>query len=339
MNLDTNGAKETLVSIKRDGAGDLDDLFGYSAKDVENESGIEVIGNNLNEIIVDYRRYIGVGDCPDQMCTNLVLLPQEINSAIQLIYISPESKLYPYSTGTYLTALINNSYDAGHNNFNLSLNQDLIINDLGEGFVAEKKRPLKLNLIGDVGYALFTNAHFVDACIIGDVGKDALNYSHNCSIFIKGNVAESLGSYSNNCSFNIKGDVGNSFGYESSHLSCKILGDVSFFFGNSSIGLNAIIKGNVDSNFGYVSKRLNAMIDGDVGCEFGLYSNSFKAIVDGNVKSVAERIPSGEIFISGNVETDWDENNWHKGVYPSYPLKSHEIYKSKMQELEVLEKW
>jgi hypothetical protein len=333
-----------VIAIKRDDTGSLDDLFGYTSENVENTSTIEVVSSDLSEVVKEYLHiYNHVDDSNlDGKCTNIILSPKEINSAIQLICTLPEHKRHPYYyvTGNFFNTLIKNSYDAGYNDFNFNFSSDILINELGRKIKATKKRPLKINIIGDVGEDFCREAHFINANVTGNVGKMAFGWSRRNNASIIGNVDYSFAAYSHDCNFKIKGNVERGFAINSYDLDCKILGDVGRVFGNQSRDLNALIKGYVGDNFGAYSKCLDAVIMGNTSYAFGAYSHRLKAVISGHVRSFVETLPNSEIYVSGQVQSGWDYVRGQKGIDASYSVKDNEIFKSKIKKLEeAMEKW
>ncbi|GAG50666.1 unnamed protein product, partial [marine sediment metagenome] len=117
-----------------------------------------------------------------------VLKPAQIDKLLQWIRSeTPRDKVENWITGDFLTGIIQDSYDAGYNDFVLTT-ADTEINEMGNGLEGTEENPIKLDIKGIAGYRCGDN-------------------SKNSEFNIEGNVEGNCGSKSKNSTFNIKGDA------------------------------------------------------------------------------------------------------------------------------------
>jgi hypothetical protein len=236
-----------IVSIKRSGidAG-LDGLFGYDASDVENESQLEVNSSgNVERILSDFEcsfRFL-ISDSSDNFYDPPVILnPLEIHCFLKRSLEYSSQKNYSLHLMLFVNHLIQESYDAGHNNFTLDMVSLPKVDHGLRKIKGEKDNLVKFNIFGDV---YFTSCNYVDLSFEGNV-------NHGCSLF-------------NNSIVRVNGNVGSTFAFNSRDSIFKINGDVSDYFGQQSSDIFAFITGDVvGRSFGTNSNNLLAYVGGDI---------------------------------------------------------------------------
>jgi hypothetical protein len=218
----------TITSIKRsDKSSGLDDLFGYTASDIEETKKIYVVDSNLAEVFDTYNSYLGLekGELEDNKPT-LILTPNEIDAFLQETIYHQKRENFCSKTSRFLSGLIQNSYDFGNNGFNLNFTELNYFNDVGRDLCGKKDEPIELDINGNIG-----------------------NATGSCSKYL---------------TINVNGNVGHTFGFDSTNMTSAINGDVGLNFGESSYKLAAQIEGNVRSSLGINSNKMKATIKGEV---------------------------------------------------------------------------
>ena len=298
-------SSDSLVTgIKRSTSdSNLDQMFGYSADEVENTSTIEVVGSgNIDKAYLEFKNYLdSLIHFELSFDKNLVLTPIELNVLMGRIKDYSGHINYEEWSHVFIDKLFKNSYDHGNRKFALIIDLPKInsfLNDL----TATEEKPFEFNVEGDLPWSAFSSCKNVIANITGDVDAYFGFKSSDCKFIINGNVSNNAFRNSNHLDISVNGDVGNNFAFGNENLNVNIKGEIGSSFGwkskNSNyvvegdITYNALsyaidssirIKGNVDEYFGPFSNNLFAIIEGDVRMKFGSQSTNMKSFIKGNV--------------------------------------------------------
>jgi hypothetical protein len=242
-----------VVSIKRSGSDAcIDDLFGYSAGDVENEGGIEVVKSaNFKLAEIEYDKYRKKKKYnKSSYNSGIVLLPDEINSFLFSPMIQKYASDDDYLAIIFIRQLIQNSYNHGHNNFVFKNSPyiDLCFSSL-HGSI---DRPLEISFNTNGTDPIFFQSSYVNARICGNVRRSFVN-THHLNIILEGNIGFHSGYDSKNCSIYVNGDIDYDFGKDSENIKLYVNGNVGNSFASSSTGLVAWISGSGGLGFGYNS--------------------------------------------------------------------------------------
>ena len=180
----------------------------------------------------------------------IVLNPEQINILFQLIINkSLAYRVNQNITGLYLSKLIQDSYNAGHNNFYLNTG-DTQIERMGCELKGTLENVLKLKIDGNVG----------STC-----GADSEKTMFN----INGNVGDGCGLDTTNSTFGIKGNVGTWCGMKSIYSTFNIKGNVEARCGVYTTNSTFEIDGNVGKLCGKCSHSSTFYILGDIGDDCG----------------------------------------------------------------------
>jgi hypothetical protein len=180
-----------LVTIKRQSDSSLDELFGYDASDVENEGKVQSSNNVIVPVLSDFEKYLGLHhDKFVKASTQHILLPLEINQFLQLTLCFSNQKNYFHRAGWFLSQLIQNSYDVGHNDFILDYKDGpKKIDQLGRKIIATKERPCTLYCNGNAGYYFGERSQYLTAIVKGLLGPRIGNFSQNLTLTVNGNIS------------------------------------------------------------------------------------------------------------------------------------------------------
>jgi hypothetical protein len=235
-----------ITEIKRDdSATGLDDLFGYSADDVENHGTINVVRNaNMDYALEELEKYLSFDFMEKRNYKhNITLSPDEINSFFQMTAIFKDLENY-LCVSSFVNELIQNSYDAGNNNFYLNVEnfEGKYLDDKNlDGFPylgqvnGEFNRPLCLNVKGDV-------CHYA---------KNVINFVSN----VNGNVGFFSCMNAKRADIAVKGDVGSYFGSGSHHSKFLVGGSAKDNFVSNSFFATIFLSGSYDERFCYSAKH------------------------------------------------------------------------------------
>ena len=142
------------------------EAFTFLYRMLESEDKVKVIGEHtFGELFREYEKYIGEKGKTQKNLEEItgVLTPEDINEFLQITRRFGEYQEYSERTGEFITKLIQNSYDAGNNNFELNtkkLNRffdlnmkvlNMLIGGLGRNLQGHPERILSLQIDGDVG--------------------------------------------------------------------------------------------------------------------------------------------------------------------------------------------
>ena len=236
-----------------------------------------------------------------------VLNPSEINEFLQTVLKEYGDELDKRKTEFYINCLLQDSYDAGNNNFVLNTG-DSQMNHLGYMLKGTDEKKLEITIKGDVGYKCgysSTNSSFT---IEGNVREWCGKSSNNSSFAIRGNVGESCGDISKDSSFTIKGNVGYWCGRDSTNSSFTIEGDIENECGKDSKDSTFTIEGNVGNWCGRNSKQSSFTVKGNVGDECGRYSENSTFTIGGNVGKWC-----GEYSINSTFAIEGNAGEWFGG--------------------------
>jgi hypothetical protein len=294
---------DTLVAIRRDDRKSLDDLFGYSTGDVESVREVEAQDSPLYLVLHEFESYLETekGLIHYPYSTNLVLTPNEINQFLQVSINYQDHEDYFGHVGTFVSALLRTSYVGGNNDFYLNIKNVNPIYNLCSEITANKNRPLKIRMDGDLD---------------SDFGSD----SNNLDVFLNGNADSGFLSNSKYSKAFINGNLGLAALYCSEDISIFVKGNVGEEFALDSKGAKALIKGNVGCKFGFSSNELKAYIKGNVSYKFGYGSNHLCAIVKGNVTTNFAKYASDSVILQG-------KNIGNDPKYPQLIKKLMEAYR------------
>ncbi len=128
-----------------------------------------------------------------------VLTPQEIQEVLDsTIRLAPISMM----RGFVLTQLIQQSYYAGHSNFNITTTQN--IDYLGYELRCSPKKVLHFTLHGDAGHQTFQEAAYINVLVSGNAGDRIGRMSENCVIEIQGDAETYTAELAKNCTFKLR---------------------------------------------------------------------------------------------------------------------------------------
>jgi hypothetical protein len=262
-------SSDLRVPIKRSSDDGIDNLFGYTAEDVENVSEIEAASNdNLTETYGFYLRDLDDalnGDFKQEVKS--VLSPFEINSFIDLMMGHEDHIAFSYCFSLYFNRLIQHSYNAGHNDFKFDFNKIPSLPHLGVALHGTRNKPLKIDILGDV--------------------------SDN---FCQDGVQVKL---------NIDGNVGNYFGFDSSFICATVSGNVGDYFSHKSHCLSSKIDGNAGNLYGHRSNQLLSYVGGDIKNNIGNYSTNLKLAVGGKFNCKYLGISSSNLTLFTKKDLSW----------------------------------
>src|SRR3989344_1337836 len=206
--------------MKRTSLGDL--LKEHEVGKVEVERKVEV-KNRFGELCREYEEVLEARDYKGKIKTiDDILAPSDINTFLQTTITCQQHQNYNWRTGMFISQLIQKSYDAGNNGFELNTQKVKRLNNLGYQIQGTKRRKIKLKIEGDAG----------DYCGIDSknsiitIGENAGNwcgyYSTDSTITIGGNTGNDCGWNSTDSTITIGGNAGNYCGWDSNNSTFKI---------------------------------------------------------------------------------------------------------------------
>jgi hypothetical protein len=223
-----------LVTIKRSDAG-LDDLFGYTASDVEKKSEVEVVRSGnvvlaLDEFLEESKQKLYDYKCK----TELILSPDEILT-YSVAYQTPETGCEDRFEMAFLSKLIQNSYDHGHNNFRIKREDGLFQNGVGSGLEGTEDRQINLVVDSNVCSLFGCNSKYLKAEINGHAGSNFGLLSQHLDVKVSGNIGNLFGSKSRYMNAHIGGEIF-SMGYDFYNINLTVKGDLLWGLSNSDSG-------------------------------------------------------------------------------------------------------
>lgn len=144
-------------------------LDKYAGEGIGGNEEAKKLENNFEELIQKYASSYdwssAVDDFEELKSVKAVLSPLEISALSQALILKNISRSH---AGIFLSRLIQNSYDSGHNDFTIMAEEPTSLDHLGYKLKGGFFKPLKITL---KGYAMryAVNASYLDFTIKGDV--------------------------------------------------------------------------------------------------------------------------------------------------------------------------
>jgi hypothetical protein len=140
-----------------------------------------------------------------------VLKPQQITFVADMLM---QHGLYNnFVPGTFVSALINKSYQAGHTNFFFDT-KDRKMPGLCDHLKADEERPLIVKAIGDADWMFGAESSFCKFILLGNADFCCGHKAENCDFNVYGNASCMTGMQAKNCKFIVKGNADTQFGHE-----------------------------------------------------------------------------------------------------------------------------
>jgi hypothetical protein len=215
---------DTAVQIKRSGDASIDNMFDYSAQDVENEGTIEVVSSNVDEVLNDFKCSFkfSVDNSYSWYKPSVTLNPSEINHFVQKSIVYSSEKSYEHHLGLFMKILTMDSYQKGHNNFAFDLSSHPELISLFQYFKAYKNNPIKIMINGDLGDRAFNNSRNINVVVNGDLGWFSFYDCQNLIIDINGNVGGHFAGSSDSIVARINGSADAGPGINSENISLYV---------------------------------------------------------------------------------------------------------------------
>ena len=221
-----------------DGLGDL--IRRHTAQKPEKRRDIKVSrnrSNKLKSLLSMYEQYLTIEGIPQMefvwrnLENKVVLTPSEINAFLQMTMEVEDYERSSASDGVghFITALIQNSYNAGHNNFVLyTSNLREKTDKLGWFTKGKSKRLINIKIFGDLGNHCFENGEYLSVEIYGNVGSSCGSCVKYSTLRIEGNADEWCGTNAEYSSVIINGNAKDKCGHNANSSSFVIKGYVIF---------------------------------------------------------------------------------------------------------------
>lgn len=169
---------------------------------------------------------------------------------------------------SYVSALINTSFRAGNNDFMLTTCSDELVATHLRGL---KRRRLKLNVHGDVGFGFALKARYCDFVVEGNGGDYLGGESKDCVFTLKDvgvccgidsvrseyniiNAGVNCGENAVSSTFTLQGDCAESLGQNAYYSKFIVYGDTKAWYGAQATYCTFELHGNFDPNFGLSSQ-------------------------------------------------------------------------------------
>ncbi len=213
------------------------------------------------EIFAEFEYYYrnkstGNSDCLSlyarDVLEKIVLTPKQIDEFLQTKL--EKNKQIFYSLELYISKLIQESYDAGYNDFEICAGEKPFA--IGYGLKATEKKPIIIKINSKSGNFCFKQSSNIKATFVEDAGEGCMAYSENSYALFKKNV-------------------GDYCGHNSKYLYAVFKGRVGKHCGSCSIGMKAEFNDSVDDSCGDGSTDMIGTFNGDVCDLCGANSTNF----------------------------------------------------------------
>jgi len=228
-----------------------------AGKKAEQEQKIEFELDEKVERMMEQYRTFPNKDILDELNSMKyeILEPTQIDLLLQQI-IQTKTKCAPESpaTGWFLSKIIQNSYNAGHNNFTLTTKESRI-QFLGNELEGTIENPIQIAIQGSAGAGLGSESRNCRYNVQGNTGVHCGDRSKNCTYNIKGTTGKGCGWESENCQYDVQGNTGNVCGYNSENCQYDVQGNTGDYCGISSEKCTYNLYGNIGDRCGWNSKK------------------------------------------------------------------------------------
>ncbi len=141
-----------------------------------------------------------------------VLKPKEIDQFLKTTTQYEQHSAYQKLTGTYITRLIQNSYNKGNNNFTIDKTDTGALEYFLSHAEGYEERPLNVKIKGDIGTFSGLGMQNCNIEVDGNVNKEFAIMSYGCDITIRGDAGNNLGEDAENTTFTVYGSIGKDCG-------------------------------------------------------------------------------------------------------------------------------
>ncbi len=185
-------------------------VSGYSPGKIEEERSMVAEGGKFYELAQKYVQYVEVFNQGREV--DDILIPAEIDSFLRgTEFIEVKRKQF-FAHPTFISKLIQNSYNAGYNDFHFSTTRSPIYSHLATGVVAKPENPCNITIEGHARSASCRSVRHVNLTVYGDAGTDLAQGAKDSNITVHGNCKSSCGTQTRASSFIINGNVERSCG-------------------------------------------------------------------------------------------------------------------------------
>jgi hypothetical protein len=205
--------------------GGIDDLVtSYAAQPIDEVGVVQLDDSVFETLLEQYQVFVddnNVKYSTDELIGKLkpiteILTPDEINRFLQCSVTYEQYRYYAVTISFFITKLIQNSHDAGHNEFVLDLStltEKLFF--LGYKLQGTEERPLQIELSGDTGGTFGSKSHYLTTIVHGEANKNCAPNSRNFVGTFHGNVGRGSFFRAESITVTLYGEIGDQCGIES----------------------------------------------------------------------------------------------------------------------------
>ena len=130
-----------------------------------------------------------------------ILTPEQINTFLQYTMTYEDRPNYKAVTSHVISQLIQNSYRKGYNNFRINTKTLQQFDFFAGDLTGKKRKPIHINIEGDIGKSLGFQSRYIAIEVNGDVGHTCAEFADNSSFKLNGKIGMHYGLGSENCTF------------------------------------------------------------------------------------------------------------------------------------------
>jgi len=191
----------------------IDELASqYTPQKVEEEKVIAGVESKFASLTKQYRRYIRDYGPKCTLTVNEVLTPPDIETFIRLTELIEVEMKNVFARPSFIGYLIQNSYDAGHNDFHFSTTRSPAYYHLATGVKASEERPCNIIIEGYAGDGSCSSARHVNLTVHGDADSNLGQWAKHSNVTVHGSCNSDFGIQAEDSNFIIDGNVGRACG-------------------------------------------------------------------------------------------------------------------------------
>ena len=210
--------------MKRSSGGIDSVVRGYEAQEVRDVSPMVIVAvDPISCVLAQYETFLGrftdieayyifeftkyerVDKRLDLTDLTDILTPEQINIFLQSTIAYENRKGYNKFTGIFITKLLQNSYDAGHNEFELRVSSATDMHYVGVTLLGTEDRLFSVSINGNGGMFFGREARYCQFTVNGNVGWYCGYRANNSYFTINGDSKSNAGAQATNSTFFIQG--------------------------------------------------------------------------------------------------------------------------------------
>ncbi len=183
-----------------------------------------------------------------------ILTPEEIDQVLQHTIQYEQHENYSWNTGLFFARLIQDSFNAGYNNFYLNMRSLAAEISAIHSLEGRADRIMCITINGNVGKGIGYCAKHAKFEIKGNADEECGKETENSTFTIHGNVGDQCAMEAKHSKFDIRGNAGELCGIWGKHLIMNIQGNAGLRVGHRTSNSRFYLHGSIEPPVGNFSE-------------------------------------------------------------------------------------